>query len=78
MKEEPFIDYTGKYVKLNEVGVIPHSEQIEQHHEKIPEFTFAFGEPDLSDKHPFAVRPNDPRYYQDAPFSSCKLHNIHF
>ncbi|XP_033223752.1 uncharacterized protein LOC117177268 isoform X2 [Belonocnema kinseyi] len=72
MKEGPFIDYSGNYVKLNEGGELKHLERIgqhEQHFQRTPEFTFAFGEPDLSEKHPFALRPNDPRYYQEAPFS---------
>lgn len=37
-----------------------------------PEFTYKFDDSNLQEKHPFAVRPNDPRYYSDAPFSSGK------
>lgn len=33
-----------------------------------PQFTFRFADSNLKDRHPFAVKPNDPRYYQDAPF----------
>lgn len=32
--------------------------------------TYRFDKPNLQEKHPFAVKPNDPRYYSDAPFSS--------
>lgn len=37
-----------------------------------PEFTFSFDDSNLKERHPFAVKPNDPRYYSDAPFSSGK------
>lgn len=33
---------------------------------------FRFDKSNLEDRHPFAVKPNDPRYYSDAPFSSGK------
>lgn len=32
--------------------------------------TYRFDKPNLEEKHPFAVKPNDPRYYSNAPFSS--------
>ncbi|XP_011329146.1 uncharacterized protein LOC105274586 isoform X2 [Ooceraea biroi] len=35
-----------------------------------PEFTYKFDNSNLEDKHPFAVKPNDPRYYSNTPFSS--------
>ncbi|XP_012222130.1 uncharacterized protein [Linepithema humile] len=35
-----------------------------------PEFTFSFDDSNLEERHPFAVKPNDPRYYSAAPFSS--------
>lgn len=34
--------------------------------------TYRFDKSNLQEKHPFAVKPNDPRYYNDAPFSSGK------
>lgn len=34
-----------------------------------PEFTYKFDNSNLKEKHPFAVKPNDPRYYGEAPFS---------
>lgn len=37
-----------------------------------PEFTFSFDDSNLEERHPFAVKPNDPRYYSDTPFSSGK------
>lgn len=37
-----------------------------------PEFTYKFDDSNLKEKHPFAVKPNDPRYYDEAPFSSGK------
>lgn len=36
-----------------------------------PEFTYKFDNSNLETKHPFAVAPNDPRYYDEA-FSSGK------
>ncbi|XP_012279189.1 uncharacterized protein LOC105699064 isoform X2 [Orussus abietinus] len=33
-----------------------------------PEFTFEFDEANPQEERPFAVRPNDPRYYQDTSF----------
>ncbi|XP_011172403.1 uncharacterized protein LOC105204859 [Solenopsis invicta] len=38
-----------------------------------PEFTFKFDDSNVKEKHPFAVKPNDPRYYGGAPFSSDDL-----
>ncbi|KAL6256519.1 hypothetical protein P5V15_012632 [Pogonomyrmex californicus] len=38
-----------------------------------PEFTYKFDDSNLKEKHPFAVKPNDPRYYGTAPFSSDDL-----
>ncbi|XP_011866459.1 PREDICTED: uncharacterized protein LOC105561260 isoform X2 [Vollenhovia emeryi] len=38
-----------------------------------PKFTFKFDDSNLKEKHPFAVKPNDPRYYGEAPFSSDDL-----
>lgn len=35
-----------------------------------PEFTYKFDKSNLKEKHPFAVKPNDPRYYDVEPFSS--------
>lgn len=35
-----------------------------------PEFTYKFDNSNLKEKHPFAVKPNDPRYHSEAPFSS--------
>lgn len=37
-----------------------------------PEFTYKFDNSNLEEKHPFAVKPNDPRYYGEAPFSLGK------
>lgn len=38
-----------------------------------PEFTYKFDDSNLKEKHPFAVKPNDPRYYSEEPFSSDDL-----
>ncbi|XP_076225456.1 uncharacterized protein LOC116425182 isoform X2 [Nomia melanderi] len=35
-----------------------------------PDFTFKMDDSNLAERHPFAVKPNDPRYYQDGPFST--------
>lgn len=37
-----------------------------------PKFTYKFDDSNLVERRPFAVKPNDPRYYDDAPFSSGK------
>lgn len=36
------------------------------------EFTYKFDNSNLEEKHPFAVKPNDPRYYGETPFSLGK------
>lgn len=71
--EDQIIDYPGKFVKMHEGGEMQEPERIREHYENMPEFTYAFSEPDLSDEHPFAVRPNDPRYYQESSFQLCEL-----
>ncbi|XP_077280594.1 uncharacterized protein LOC143907600 [Temnothorax americanus] len=38
-----------------------------------PEFTYKFDDSNLKEKHPFAVKPNDPRYFGEASFSSDDL-----
>jgi len=35
-----------------------------------PEFTYKFDDSNFKEKHPFAVKPNDPRYYSEESFSS--------
>lgn len=82
--EESILDsFREKYIDFNhEMGTLHHeggreaapmhpapaaiSEVIE------PEFTYKFDDSNLKEKHPFAVKPNDPRYYGEAPFSSGK------
>lgn len=39
-------------------------------HNPLPQFTYKFSKPDLENKSPFAVAPNDPRYYQDGSFAT--------
>ncbi|KAL0113733.1 hypothetical protein PUN28_012690 [Cardiocondyla obscurior] len=38
-----------------------------------PEFTYEFDNSNLKEDHPFAVKPNDPRYYGKAPFAPDDL-----
>ncbi|XP_018400407.1 PREDICTED: uncharacterized protein LOC108777909 [Cyphomyrmex costatus] len=38
-----------------------------------PEFTYKFDDSNRKEEHPFAVKPNDPRYYGEEPFSSDDL-----
>ncbi|XP_076286685.1 uncharacterized protein LOC143212142 isoform X2 [Lasioglossum baleicum] len=64
MKEEPLSDYQGNY-RRNTAKQDDRKLQKQQQ----PEFTFKFDDSNLAEKHPFAVKPNDPRYYQDTPFS---------
>lgn len=37
--------------------------------EQLPKFTYYLDDPDIKDKHPFAIKPNDPRYYKDTMFN---------
>ena len=38
----------------------------------LPQFTYKFDKPNLENKSPFAVAPNDPRFYQDSSFATGK------
>lgn len=67
--EERLLNYPGKLVKMHEGGNIREPNELRERYDNMPEFTYAFGEPDLNDEYPFAVRPNDPRYYQETPFN---------
>lgn len=76
MKEEP-LEFHGSYGSgsINEYG--RNDIQIQKLEATTPDFTFASN---LRDRQPlFAVKPNDPRYYQDAPFflGTSNLINIH-
>ncbi|XP_050583163.1 uncharacterized protein LOC126918799 isoform X2 [Bombus affinis] len=65
MKEEP-LEFHGSYGSgsINEYG--KNDIQIQKLEATTPDFTF---DSNLRDRQPlFAVKPNDPRYYQDAPF----------
>ncbi|XP_071878774.1 uncharacterized protein isoform X1 [Bombus fervidus] len=64
MKEEP-LEFHGRYSSgsINEYG--KNDIQIQKLEATTPDFTF---DSNLRDRQPFAVKPNDPRYYQDAPF----------
>nr|XP_033331029.1 uncharacterized protein LOC117223023 isoform X2 [Megalopta genalis] len=67
MKEEPLSEYQGIYRS----GLIKQGGRKLQKPQPVqPEFTFQFDDANLMEKHPFALKPNDPRYYQDAPFDS--------
>lgn len=73
MKEEPMFEYHGRYDgPINE----DDGEKELRTPPPGPEFTFKFDDSNLSEKHPFAVKPNDPRYYQDVPFSSSDDDNL--
>lgn len=75
MKEEP-LEFHGRYSSgsINEYG--KNDMQIQKLEATTPDFTF---DSNLRDRQPFALKPNDPRYYQDAPFflGTSNLINIH-
>lgn len=66
MKEEPLFGLHGSYSgSINENSKI----DIQKPQVTIPEFTFKFEDSILPETYPFAVKPNDPRYYNNALFS---------
>ncbi|XP_050460262.1 uncharacterized protein LOC126856101 [Cataglyphis hispanica] len=81
--EKPVVNTFHKYINHNPAGIFLHheggrettrpaspaAEAIE------PEFTYSFDNPNLEENHPFAVAPNDLRYY-DAPFSSDNRQDV--
>ncbi|CAL1686524.1 unnamed protein product [Lasius platythorax] len=74
-EEEPVVDpFRDNYIDHNyEKGIVLHHEGgmgSTAAEATGPEFTYKFDDSNLEEKHPFAVRPNDPRYYNDALFSS--------
>jgi len=74
MMEESAHSFYGKH--NHATGVLHHEGGSEaapmQPATNEPEFTYKFDNSNLEEKHPFAVKPNDPRYYNDVPFSSGK------
>ncbi|XP_076649964.1 uncharacterized protein LOC143357389 isoform X2 [Halictus rubicundus] len=64
MKEEPLSDYQGNY--RSESG----KQDDRKPQKPKQEFTFKFDDSNMAEEHPFAVKPNDPRFYQDTPFDS--------
>ncbi|CAL7933600.1 unnamed protein product [Xylocopa violacea] len=68
MKEEPLLNFHGSYSDLiNQDGV--EDKQMQKPYATTAKFTYKFDNSNLHERHPFAVKPNDPRYYQDTPFS---------
>lgn len=66
MKEEPLFGLHRSYSgSINE----DDKTDIQKPQAIIPEFIFKFEDSILPERHPFAVKPNDPRYYNNAPFS---------
>lgn len=79
--EEPIEDsYHAKYDDYNHAtGTFGHHESGKEAAMKaaiVPDFIYKFDNSNLNEKHPFAVKPNDPRYFDDLPFSSGK-HTFH-
>lgn len=75
--EESVVDTFHKYIDHNPaLGISLHHEGGRKAgrpgEATEPEFTYEFDNSNLEEKHPFAVAPNDPRYYDKAPFSSGK------
>lgn len=77
--EKPVVNTFHKYnINHNPAGIFLHHEGERETTRPAspaaeaiePEFTYSFDNPNLEENHPFAVAPNDLRYY--APFSSGK------
>ncbi|EFN61061.1 Neural proliferation differentiation and control protein 1 [Camponotus floridanus] len=72
--DESVVDTFHKYIDHNPAGISWHHEggrkTARPTEATEPEFTYEFDNSNLEEKHPFAVAPNDPRYYDKAPFSS--------
>ncbi|XP_029663977.1 uncharacterized protein LOC115235959 [Formica exsecta] len=76
--ERPIVNTFHKYIDHNPAGTFLHHEGGRETARPAsataeatePEFTYRFDNSNLEEKHPFAMAPNDPRYYNDAPFSS--------
>ncbi|XP_076169837.1 uncharacterized protein LOC143147953 isoform X1 [Ptiloglossa arizonensis] len=66
MKEEPMLELHESYSESID-GI---DRKLQKTHATVPKFTYKFDDSNLDDRHPFAVKPNDPRYYQEAPFFS--------
>ncbi|XP_076622875.1 uncharacterized protein LOC143342651 isoform X1 [Colletes latitarsis] len=66
MKEEPILGLHRSY----DGSVNGIDRKLQESRVTVPEFTFKFDDSNLDERRPFAVKPNDPRYYQDAPFFS--------
>lgn len=69
---EEFMDFYKKHMH-DHVGMSHEGERKSMQAINIPDFTYEFDDSHPKDEHPFAVKPNDPRYYSHAPFSSGKL-----
>lgn len=76
--EEPVEDTFHKYINHDPaLGILLHHEGEREAARSVeatesPEFTFKFDNSNYEEKHPFAVAPNDLRYYEEAPFSLGK------
>ncbi|XP_017755196.1 PREDICTED: uncharacterized protein LOC108547269 isoform X2 [Eufriesea mexicana] len=68
MKEEPLLEFYGSFSGSVDEGR-KNDMRLQQPHMAASEFTFKFDDSNLRERHPFAVKPNDPRYYQDTSFS---------
>ncbi|KAK1121558.1 hypothetical protein K0M31_010356 [Melipona bicolor] len=64
MKEEP-LEFRGSYGGLVNEEDDKSDVQTQKLQTTTPYFSF---DSNLHERHPFAVKPNDPRYYQDGPF----------
>lgn len=58
-------DYQARYGLIGEND----DDKLQESLAPVPDFTFKMDDSNLAERHPFAVKPNDPRYYQDGPFS---------
>ncbi|XP_017794239.1 PREDICTED: uncharacterized protein LOC108575843 [Habropoda laboriosa] len=67
MKDEPLLDFHGSYdgSMVNE-DEGDNDRKTQKPHMTNPEFFFKFDDLNPPERHPFAVKPNDPRYYQET------------
>ncbi|XP_076764526.1 uncharacterized protein LOC143431575 isoform X2 [Xylocopa sonorina] len=66
MKEEPLLDFRGSYSNLIDQNGMEN--KMQRPYATNTKFTYKFDNSNLLERHPFAVKPNDLRYYQDTPF----------
>ena len=79
LNKDPVLDYpeTSHYVDFERARQLENARRIQEAFRRRPEFTYSFGRPEPIIEEgppPFAVAPNDPRYYEDGPFTRGNIY----